>query len=97
MSTRLARGEKGRDQESVAARRRKNLLAGAIVGLASIGVLAAISLVMSAGEPRRTREDLIANGEQAPAFSLPRLGGPGSVSPAAFKGKVLVLNFWHSQ
>lgn len=97
MSMKLARGEKGKDQERVAARRRKNLIAGTIVGLASLGVLVMIYLAMSASAPRRRPDGLVANGEQAPAFPLPRLGGPGSVSPADFKGQVVVLNFWHSQ
>ena len=35
-------------------------------------------------------------GSPAPAFTLPRLNGPGSVSLAALRGHPVVLNFWAS-
>jgi cytochrome c biogenesis protein CcmG/thiol:disulfide interchange protein DsbE len=35
-------------------------------------------------------------GAKAPAFTLRRLGGPGSVSLASYRGKPVVLNFWAS-
>jgi cytochrome c biogenesis protein CcmG, thiol:disulfide interchange protein DsbE len=35
-------------------------------------------------------------GSQAPAFTLPRLEGPGSVSLASLRGHPVVLNFWAS-
>jgi cytochrome c biogenesis protein CcmG/thiol:disulfide interchange protein DsbE len=35
-------------------------------------------------------------GSPAPAFSLPVLGGPGSVSLASLRGHPVVLNFWAS-
>jgi cytochrome c biogenesis protein CcmG, thiol:disulfide interchange protein DsbE len=35
-------------------------------------------------------------GARAPAFSLPRLSGNGSVSLASFRGKTVVLNFFAS-
>ncbi len=35
-------------------------------------------------------------GSQAPAFTLRRLGGPGSVSLASLRGHPVVLNFWAS-
>ncbi len=96
MAQKVARGETGKGQAKKAAKRRKNVIAGVIVGLAVVAVLVVGYLAMSGG-PRRTADGLIAKGEEAPAFSLPRLGGSGSVSTADFKGKVLVLNFWHSQ
>ncbi len=97
MGKTLARDDRGKGQQQQAAPRRKNAIAGAIVGVAGIAVLGVIYLAMSGAEPRRTKDGLVAIGEPAPAFSLPRLGGSGSVAPADFKGKVLVLNFWHSQ
>ena len=97
MGKTLARGDQGKAQQKQAAKRRKNAIAAATVGVAGIAVLVVIFLATSAGEPRRTKDGLVANGEAAPPFSLPRLGGSGSVSPADFKGNVLVLNFWHSQ
>ena len=35
-------------------------------------------------------------GSQAPAFTLSRLDGPGSVSLASLRGRPIVLNFWAS-
>jgi peroxiredoxin len=35
-------------------------------------------------------------GDKAPAFSAPTLGGDGHVSLAAYKGKVVYLDFWAS-
>ena len=96
MAQKVAREEKGKGQGKKAAKRRKNVIAGVIVGVGVAAVLVVGYLAMSGG-PRRTAEGLVARGEEAPAFSLPRLGGSGSVSSAEFKGKVLVLNFWYSQ
>lgn len=35
-------------------------------------------------------------GQRAPAFTLPRLSGDGSLRLADYRGKVLVVNFWRS-
>jgi len=35
-------------------------------------------------------------GSMAPAFTLRRLGGPGKISLASFRGRPVVLNFWAS-
>ncbi len=40
---------------------------------------------------------LVATGEEAPGFTLPKLGASGSVSLGDLKGKVMLLNFWHSK
>jgi len=96
MAQRVVRAEMGKGQAKKAARRRKNAIAGAIVGVAVVAVLVVGYLAMSGG-PRRTAEGLVANGEPAPAFSVARLGGSGTLSLADFRGKVLVLNFWYSQ
>jgi hypothetical protein len=96
MAQRAARGEVGKGQAKKAAKRRKNMIAAVIVGVALVAVLVVGYLAVKAG-PRRTADGLVANGEPAPAFSLARLGGSGTLSPADFKGKVLVLNFWYSQ
>ena len=97
MGKTLARDDKGEGQQQQGATRRKNAIAGAIVGVAGIAVLGVIYLAMSSAEPRRTKDGLVATGEPAPAFSLPRLGGSGSVAPGHFKGQVVVLNFFWSQ
>lgn len=96
MGKTLARDDQAKGHRKQAAKRRKNAIAGAIVGVAVLAVLGVGYLAMSGG-PRRTADGLVARGEEAPAFSLPRLGGSGSISPADVKGRVLVLNFWHSQ
>jgi hypothetical protein len=96
MAQRAARAEIGKGQAKKAARRRKNAIAGAIVGVAVAAVLVVGYLAISGG-PRRTAEGLVANGEPAPAFSVARLGGSGTLALADFQGKVLVLNFWYSQ
>lgn len=96
MAQKVAREERGKGQTKKAAKRRKNVIAGLIVGVAVLAVLVVGYLAMSS-EPRRTKDGLVANGEPAPAFSVTRLGGAGTLSPADFKGQVLVLNFWHSQ
>ncbi len=96
MAQRVVRAEMGKGQAKKAAKRRKNAIAGAIVGVAVVAVLVVGYLAMSGG-PRRTAEGLVANGEPAPAFSVARLGGSGTLSLADFRGKVLVLNFWYSQ
>lgn len=96
MAKKLARGQGGKIQEKQTARRRKDVIAAAIVAAAVAGVLVVGYLALSGG-PRRTAEGLVARGEQAPAFSVARLGGSGSVSLEELKGRVGVVNFWHSQ
>jgi len=96
MARTLAREEKGKKGAQGAARRSRNAMAGGIVAVAAAAVLVVGYLAMSAG-PRRTPAGLVANGEQAPTFSLGRLGAAGSVSLADLKGKVVAVNFWHSQ
>jgi cytochrome c biogenesis protein CcmG/thiol:disulfide interchange protein DsbE len=64
-------------------------------------VLALIVLLaygISSNEPDRSVEGALARGERerAPALSLPKLSGQGSVDLAAYRGKVVVLNYWAS-
>jgi hypothetical protein len=72
------------------------MLAGGIVALAVVATVVFGYLALSAG-PRRTAAGLVANGEPAPSFTLGRLGAAGSVSLGDLQGKVVVVNFWHSQ
>jgi cytochrome c biogenesis protein CcmG/thiol:disulfide interchange protein DsbE len=66
------------------------LAAAALVGLLAYGVVAKGA--------DTTLDDAIAKGGRpdAPAMTLPRLGGSGSASLADYKGKVVVLNMWAS-
>ena len=54
----------------------------------------ALLLASGLGDPQAPGTEL--EGEAAPAFSLPLLGGSGTVDLASFRGQVVVLNFWAS-
>jgi len=62
----------------------------ALIGLLAYG--------LNANEPDRSIDHAVAKGERkpAPALDLPRLTGPGRMSLAQQRGKVVVLNFWAS-
>jgi cytochrome c biogenesis protein CcmG/thiol:disulfide interchange protein DsbE len=65
------------------------------------GVLALVGLLaygLSQSSPDRKIDQALARGERAdaPEFKLDKLSGPGKQSLAAYKGKVVVLNFWAS-
>jgi hypothetical protein len=97
MGKKLARAETSKAPQARGAKGRKKPLVIGIIAVAVAAVLGVGYLAVSASGPRRTPEGLVANGEQAPAFSLPRLGGNGSVAIADFKGKVVLVNFFSSQ
>lgn len=79
------------------ARRRLLPIAAALAGA---GVIALLIYGVSAQSANRTLDELVAARHYPPApdarRKLPRLGAPGGVSLAAFRGKVVVLNFWAS-
>lgn len=62
------------------------------------GVLALVALlaygVSANNETESPGSELI--GKPAPTTTLPRLDGPGSSSLAAYRGKVVLLNYWAS-
>jgi len=68
--------------------------------LAGACLIALLIYGVSKQAPDRTLDELVARGQRpaAPeaARSLPVLGGAGRGSLAAFRGKVVVLNFWAS-
>jgi len=66
------------------------LAVAALVGLLVYGV--------AARSEDKTLDEAVVKGERppAPALALPVLGGTGTRSPADFRGKVVVLNFWAS-
>ncbi len=72
-------------------------MVGGVVAAAVVAVLVVGYLAMSASGPRRTPSGLVANGEEAPSFTLAKLGASGSLSLGDLKGKVVLLNFWHSK
>jgi peroxiredoxin len=67
------------------------LLAGQTLAIGAVGVLAGLLLWKLTHQPSPPRI-----GERAPAFSLQRLNGSGTVSPASLRGHVVVLNFFAS-
>ena len=79
------------------AKRRKGLMVGGVLAAALAAVVVVGYLAISASGPRRTPKGLVATGEEAPGFTLPKLGASGSVSLGDLKGKVMLLNFWHSK
>jgi cytochrome c biogenesis protein CcmG/thiol:disulfide interchange protein DsbE len=70
---------------------RRVKLTGQVVGFALVAGLLAL-LVWSVVH----QEHAPGVGSVAPAFTLRRLEGPGTVSLASYRGKPVVLNFWAS-
>ncbi len=71
-----------------------------LVSLAGACVIGLLIYGVSAQSANRTLDDLVAAGHYPPApeaaRALPRLTSSGDASLAAFRGKVVVLNFWDS-
>ena len=66
-------------------------LAAQTLAIAAVGVLAGILLWKLTHQPPAPRV-----GQRAPAFSLQRLNGAGTISLASLRGKAVVLNFFAS-
>lgn len=66
-------------------------------GLAVVAVLALfVVLVVKIATRGRANQVHVDTVSLAPALSLPRLNGPGTLSLASFRGKPVVVNFWAS-
>jgi cytochrome c biogenesis protein CcmG/thiol:disulfide interchange protein DsbE len=80
--------------------RAKRLLVPIAVSLATAGLLAVLVYGVATQSASRTLDERVASGHYPPApdsgRALRLLGRRGSASLAAFKGQVLVLNFWAS-
>lgn len=93
-------GEPGQTPPRKAGRRVwKLFLVGIAVGVVALGVIEfrtrGTAGVQSIGVADY-RAHAETRSEAAPGFSLPSLGGSGSVSLASFRGKIVVLNFFAS-
>lgn len=78
------------------ARPKRRLL---VTGMVLLAVFVAVGIWQAASAPPSDRTGALVGptGQSAPAFSLPNLSRPGEhLSLAAFRGKLLVLNFWAS-
>ncbi|HEX6460825.1 MAG TPA: TlpA disulfide reductase family protein [Thermoleophilaceae bacterium] len=70
--------------------------------IAALAVAAALLALLAYGvfvnQPKRGIDDALAAGRRpaAPDLSLPRLGGTAPVALRAWRGKVVVLNYWAS-
>jgi cytochrome c biogenesis protein CcmG/thiol:disulfide interchange protein DsbE len=71
-----------------------------VASLAGAGLVALLLYGVSTQAANRTLDELVARGQYPPApdatRALPMLGSGGQSTLAAFKGKVVVLNFWAS-
>jgi cytochrome c biogenesis protein CcmG/thiol:disulfide interchange protein DsbE len=78
--------------ETAPSRAPRALVAAAILlPVVAFAVLLASGL---GGDPEELPSEL--EGQPAPTFSLPVLGGEGTVDLASLRGQVVVLNFWAS-
>ena len=66
-------------------------------GVAAVTVLVLLVLLVVKIATRGSSNEVHVNSTLlAPALSLPRLDGPGTLSLASFRGKPVVVNFWAS-
>src|SRR2546430_17460064 len=67
-----------------------------VIGVAALIALLAYAVAQNGSS--HSIDDALARGERpaAPSVTLPRLGQAGKGSLAAYRGKVVVLNFWAS-
>ena len=76
----------------------KRILVPGLAAVVAIGLVALLVYGLTARSDDTTIDQAVASGQRpvAPSSALPVLGGSGTMSPAALRGKVVVLNFWAS-
>ena len=69
-----------------------------LAGLVAVALVGLLVYGLASRSDDTSIEQAVARGERpvAPSSPLPVLGAGGTLSPAALKGKVVVLNFWAS-
>ena len=69
-----------------------------LAGLVAVALVGLLVYGLASRSDDTSIEQAVARGERpvAPSSPLPVLGAGGTLSPAGFKGKVVVLNFWAS-
>jgi cytochrome c biogenesis protein CcmG/thiol:disulfide interchange protein DsbE len=65
---------------------------------AVVALVALLAYGLASNEPNRTVDNAVQAGqrEPAPKIELPKLSGAGESSLAAYRGRVVVLNYWAS-
>jgi cytochrome c biogenesis protein CcmG/thiol:disulfide interchange protein DsbE len=76
----------------------RRLLVPVLASIAALGLVGLLVYGVTARSDDTSLEQAVARGERpvAPSSELPMLGGSGTGSVAALRGKVVVLNFWAS-
>jgi cytochrome c biogenesis protein CcmG/thiol:disulfide interchange protein DsbE len=76
----------------------RRLLVPVLASIAALGLVGLLVYGVTARSDDTSLEQAVARGERpvAPSSELPMLGGSGTGSVAALRGKIVVLNFWAS-
>jgi cytochrome c biogenesis protein CcmG/thiol:disulfide interchange protein DsbE len=76
----------------------RRLVVPVLASIVALGLVGLLVYGVTARSDDTSLEQAVARGERpvAPSSELPMLGGSGTSSVAALRGKVVVLNFWAS-
>jgi cytochrome c biogenesis protein CcmG/thiol:disulfide interchange protein DsbE len=76
----------------------RRLVVPVLASIAALGLVGVLVYGVTARSDDTSLEQAVARGDRpvAPSSELPMLGGSGTGSVAALRGKVVVLNFWAS-
>ena len=76
----------------------RRLLVPVLSAVVALGLIGLLVYGLAARSDNTSLEQALARGEHPPAPSSPLqvLGGTGTMSPASYRGKIVVVNFWAS-
>ncbi|MEA2157023.1 MAG: cytochrome c biosis protein CcmG, thiol:disulfide interchange protein DsbE [Solirubrobacteraceae bacterium] len=76
----------------------RRLVVPVVSAVVALGLVGLLVYGLASRSEDTTLDQAVARGERpmAPSSPLPLLGGKGATSPAAYRGKVVVVNFWAS-